>query len=217
MQYSRGHDRSIPTGCFGCHSSFAQVQQSYKGLLLLVDELELIRKFPHARQREQALESLRLLIDEAGKNALPGCLIIFTGTDEFFEDERYGLRSYEALAERVMTPFTHQNFVSMRQPIISLESLDSERLTNVIFKIRDLYCIAYSCDAKQFAGDEAIQNLIAEWTLFGEESIERKPRPILREFIQMLDLCEENKGVSLLQFLKQSKVATVSDPSFSEN
>lgn len=189
----------------------------YKGLLLLVDELELIRKFPHARQREQALESLRLLIDEAGRNALPGCLVIFTGTDEFFEDERYGLRSYEALAERVLTPFAHQSFVSMRQPIISLESLDSHRLKDVIFKIRDLYSIAYSCDAKAFAGDEAIQNLVAEWTLFGDESIERKPRPILREFIQMLDLCEENKGVNLEQFLKQSKVEMVSNPSFSDN
>jgi hypothetical protein len=189
----------------------------YKGLLLLVDELELIRKFPHARQREQALESLRLLIDEAGRNALPGCLVIFTGTDEFFEDERYGLKSYEALAERVLTPFAHQSFVSMRQPIISLESLDSHRLKDVIFKIRDLYSIAYGCEAKEFAGDEAIQNLIGEWTSFGEESIERKPRPILREFIQMLDLCEENKGVSLEQFLKQPKVDMVSSPSFSDN
>ncbi|MGN6401223.1 MAG: multiheme c-type cytochrome [Flavisolibacter sp.] len=27
-------DRSIPTGCFGCHSSYAQVQQSYKGFQL---------------------------------------------------------------------------------------------------------------------------------------------------------------------------------------
>ncbi|HLP48126.1 MAG TPA: BREX system ATP-binding domain-containing protein, partial [Candidatus Kapabacteria bacterium] len=36
----------------------------FKGLLLMVDELEVIRKFPHARQREQAFETLRLLIDE---------------------------------------------------------------------------------------------------------------------------------------------------------
>lgn len=176
----------------------------YKGLLLLVDELELVRKFPHARQREQALETLRLLIDEAGKNALPGCLIIFTGTDEFFEDERYGLKSYEALAERVLTPFTHGNFVSMRQPIIRLESLDRERLGNVILKIRDLYGIAYNWDSRQFAGDEAITKLIEEWTIFGEDNIDRKPRPVLREFIQMLDLCEENKGVNLAQFLKKT-------------
>jgi hypothetical protein len=189
----------------------------YKGLLLLVDELELVRKFPHARQREQALETLRLLIDEAGRNALPGCLIIFTGTDEFFEDERYGLKSYEALAERVLTPFTHENFVSMRQPIIRLESLDRERLANVIFKIRDLYGTAYSCDAKQFADDASILKLIEEWTIFGEENIDRKPRPILREFIQMMDLCEENKGVNLSQFLKKSKIAPLEESSFTAN
>jgi hypothetical protein len=189
----------------------------YKGLLLLVDELELVRKFPHARQREQALETLRLLIDEAGRNALPGCLIIFTGTDEFFEDERYGLKSYEALAERVLTPFTHENFVSMRQPIIRLESLDRERLANVIFKIRDLYGTAYSCDAKQFADDSSILKLIEEWTIFGDENIDRKPRPILREFIQMMDLCEENKGVNLSQFLKKSKIAPLEESAFNAN
>ncbi|MBV7533820.1 BREX system ATP-binding domain-containing protein [Chitinophaga sp. sic0106] len=176
----------------------------YKGLLLLVDELELVRKFPHARQREQALETLRLLIDEAGRNALPGCLLIFTGTDEFFEDERYGLKSYEALSERVLTPFTHENYVSMRQPIISLESLNRERLTKVVLKIRDLYGIAYGWNAKHYVDDDAVVEVINEWTVFGEESVDRKPRPILREFIQMLDLCEENQGVYLRQFLKKS-------------
>lgn len=187
----------------------------YKGLLLLVDELELIRKFPHARQREQAFETLRLLIDEAGRNALPGCLIIFTGTDEFFEDERYGLRSYEALAERVMTLFEHEDFVSMRQPIISLESLNNERLKSVIYKIRNLYGIAYSCDAMLFADDISVGKLIDNWTIFGGENIDRKPRPILREFIQMLDLCEENK-VNLSEFIKTpllevSPVVTISE------
>lgn len=189
----------------------------YKGLLLAVDELELVRKFPHARQREQALETLRLLIDESGRNALPGCLIIFTGTDEFFEDERYGLKSYEALAERVLTPFTHENLISVRQPIISLESLDRERLASVILKIRDLYGIAYNCDSAQFAPDEDISRLIEEWTIFGDESIDRKPRPILREFIQMIDLCEENKGVKLGQFIKRSQLEGSVSPSHNSN
>jgi P-loop Domain of unknown function (DUF2791) len=187
----------------------------YRGLLLLVDELELVRKFPHARQREQALETLRLLIDEAGRNALPGCLMIFTGTDEFFEDERYGLKSYEALAERVMTTFRPEGFVSMRQPIIQLASLDRQRLTNVILKIRDLYATAYSWDAGQFADDEAVAQMITEWTMFGEESVDRKPRPVIREFIHLLDLCEENKGVCLTEFLKKSKPPSL--PTFSTN
>lgn len=147
----------------------------------------------------------------------PGCLVIFTGTDEFFEDERYGLKSYQALAERVMTPFSHESFVSMRQPIISLESLDRQRLTNVILNIRDLYGNAYSWDAKLFADDESITKLIGEWTMFGDESVDRKPRPILREFIQMLDLCEENKGVKLDQFLKKTKLEPLPESSFNAN
>jgi hypothetical protein len=105
----------------------------------------------------------------------------------------------------------------MRQPIIRLESLDRERLANVIFKIRDLYGTAYSWDAKQFANDTSIMKLIEEWTIFGEENIDRKPRPVLREFIQMLDLCEENKGVDLSQFLKKSKITPSEEISLNAN
>jgi hypothetical protein len=79
-----------------------------------------------------------------------------------------------------------------------------------------LYGTAYAWNARQFADDESILKLIEEWTMFGEESIDRKPRPILREFIQMLDLCEENKGVSLSQFLKKSMV-TVSEDTLHSN
>jgi hypothetical protein len=95
--------------------------------------------------------------------------------------------------------------------------LDRERLANVIFKIRDLYGSAYSCDAKQFADDSSILKLIEEWTIFGDENIDRKPRPILREFIQMMDLCEENKGVTLSQFLKKSKITPLEESAFNPN
>lgn len=177
----------------------------YKGLLLLVDELELVRKFPHARQREQAFEILRLLIDEVGKNAMPSCFVVFTGTDEFFDDERYGLKSYEALAERVLTPLQHHSFVSMRQPIISIEALDKARLANVIYKVRDLYGLAYNWDAKSHVNDESVSKLIENWTMFGDESINRRPRPVLRELIHILDLCEENKGLSVTDFITNNQ------------
>ncbi len=117
----------------------------YNGLLLLVDELELIRKFPHARQREQALEILRLLIDESGKNGLPGCLQIFTGTDTFFEDDRAGLKSYEALADRVSIPNGPDGYISVRQPVITLQGLSQSKLLAVITRVRDIHSIAYEC------------------------------------------------------------------------
>ncbi|MGD9159417.1 MAG: DUF2791 family P-loop domain-containing protein [Desulfobacteraceae bacterium] len=168
----------------------------YQGLLLLVDELELIRRFPHTRQREQALEILRLLIDESGKNGLPGCLLVFTGTDSFFEDDRAGLNSYEALAERVIVPNAPEGMISMRQPVIVLEGLNHSKLLAVTGKVRDIHGIAYNWNSQERLPDEALEKLVQDWTAFGEESISRKPRPVLRELINILDLCEENPGVS---------------------
>jgi hypothetical protein len=169
----------------------------FKGLLLMVDELELIRKFPHARQREQALETLRLLIDETGKNGFPGCLLIFTGTDTFFEDDRAGLKSYEALDNRVASPGGPNGMISVRQPVVCLEGLNRERLISVARKLRNIHGIAYEWDSVNLIPDDFIVKLVQEWTSFGEENITRKPRPVLREFINILDLFEENPGVNL--------------------
>ena len=174
----------------------------YKGLLLVVDELELIRKFPHASQREQALNILRLLIDESGKNKFPGCFLVFTGTDTFFEDDRAGIKSYEALADRVSCPPTKDGITSVKQPVITLQGLDQTKLLTVISKIRDIHGIAYNWDAQKKFPDEILQKLVQDWTAFGEESVSRKPRPIIREFIHRLDLCEENPSISQEEFIQ---------------
>jgi hypothetical protein len=174
----------------------------YKGLLLIIDELELIRKFPQARQREQALEVIRLLIDESGKNSFPGCLMVFTGTDTFFEDDRTGIKSYEALADRVSTPTTPDGAISLRQPVITLQGLDQSKLLSVIGRIRDIHGIAYNWEVFKKFPDDTLLKLVREWTDFGNESISRKPRPVIREFIHILDLCEENPNIAQEEFIR---------------
>jgi hypothetical protein len=174
----------------------------YQGLLLIVDELELIRKFPHTRQREQALETLRLLIDESGKNGLPGCLLLFTGTDTFFEDDRAGLKSYEALSERISLQSGTEGMISMRQPIIQLEGFNTDTLLSVVLKVRDLHSIAYNWDSNSSVPNEPLKQLVNDWTTFGEDSVNRKPRPVIRELINILDLCEENPGTTIKDFVK---------------
>ena len=165
------------------------------GLLLIVDELELVRKFPHARQREQAYETLRLLIDEAGENGLPGCLMVFTGTDGLFDDERYGLPSYEALANRISTPPGIEGRVSVRQPVVHLDPLDADLLLAVACRVRDVHGAAYGWGAGARVPDEILQRLVTERTSFGGGSVSRLPRPFLRELVHVLDLCEENPGI----------------------
>ncbi len=174
----------------------------YQGMVMLIDELELIRKFPHKRDREKAYEILRLLIDEAGKDGFPRCLIVLTGTDEFFEDDRAGLKSYEALANRVSSPESLAGVVSSRQPVLELERFNQERLTTILEKVLAIHSEAYNWNKDERVTSNDINKIVENWTSFGEGDIERKPRPVLRHFVEILDLCEENPELKIDDFLK---------------
>ena len=174
-----------------------------RGLVILVDELELVRRRPQKQTRDQAYETLRLLIDEVGENRLPGCLVACTGTDTFFADKKYGLPSYEALAHRIVHPEFGTSQRSTRQPVIILEGLDRDRLRNVAIRTRDIHAKAYDWAADERFPDSDIDTLIDKWTSFGGENIDRLPRPFLRQLVHILDLCEENPGIHPLDCFKE--------------
>lgn len=167
-----------------------------QGLVVLIDELELVRRRPHKQTRDQAYETLRALIDEVGENRLPRCLLISTGTDTFFDDQRYGLASYEALAHRINPPQSTAGHRSIRQPVIELEGLSESRLRKVAERTRSLHEAAYGWPAGSRVSDEDLETLVTQWTTFGGESIERLPRPFLRQLVHILDLCEENADLA---------------------
>lgn len=175
-----------------------------RGLLLVVDELELVRRFPRARQRERAYETLRLLIDECGENDLPGCLLVCTGTEQLFEDEQYGLASYRALAHRVAPPSGTAGRASVRQPIIALEALDGDRLLDVAVKVRDIHGTAYGWPASERVPHSVLKKMTEDWTRFGENQTARLPRPFLREVVHLLDLCEERPDIPAEEFLRKA-------------
>jgi hypothetical protein len=159
------------------------------GLVLLVDELELVQRFPRAHDRARAYEILRQLMDEVGENRLPHCLLIFTGTDALFEDTRFGLPSYEALAGRIRQPDLLSEHTSMRQPVIRLEGLDQDRLRDVLTRVREIHATAYGWPALNRVPDTIVGQMTAQWG-------GRQPRGILRDFVHVLDLCEENPSVN---------------------
>ena len=167
-----------------------------RGMVILIDELELVRRRPHKQTRDQAYETLRALIDEVGENRLPGCLLVSTGTDTFFDDRRYGLASYEALYHRISAPQLSEGFKSVRQPVIHLEGLNEQRLVELAERARDIHATAYNWPADDRVTDTTIESLVRKWTDFGGDCIDRLPRPFLRQLVHVLDICEENPGIS---------------------
>jgi hypothetical protein len=171
----------------------------YRGLVALVDEVELIRRYPQRKSREQAYETLRLLVDEAGKNGLSGSLVIFTGTDAFFEDERAGLKSYEALSNRVLSPIGDATVKSMKQPVLELDGLNAEKLKNIVIRVRDIHGHAYNWESATRLTDADIDALLEQWTTAGDKTIDQIPRPVLRELVQRLDILEENPDLAVAE------------------
>ncbi|WP_347332115.1 BREX system ATP-binding domain-containing protein [Marinimicrobium locisalis] len=167
-----------------------------RGLVILIDELELVRRRPHKGTRDKSYETLRALIDEVGENRLPRCLLVSTGTDTFFDDRRYGLASYEALYHRVCAPELTENFQSVRQPVIYLEGLNEERLLELAGRARSIHARAYNWPADERFNDEDLRALVSRWTDFGGECIDRLPRPFLRQLVHVLDICEENPQIA---------------------
>ena len=175
----------------------------YRGLAIIVDELDVIRKFQRTRTREMALEILRTLIDQSGANHLPSCLQVFVGTPEFFHDRRYGLPSDTALAERVSGQSDTGAYTSVRNPLIELHGLTTDMLMTAAKRVRNIHGRAYDWNAEERLPDAAVNAFIRENTMHGGTAVAVKPRLILRDLIGILDVCEENPQVhysALLQF-----------------
>lgn len=170
-------------------------EAGYRGFVIIIDEAETIQRLSYQRQREDAYEVLRVLVDSAGENRFPGCLFVVTGTEHFFQDPLQGLKSYQALADRVEQPDTFTQQTTSRQPILHLTGLRREDLTVIAKKVRDIHAVAYDWEARNSVSDRYLERIARKVTDSFGESIERLPRGLLREIVQICDVAEEH-GVS---------------------
>lgn len=161
----------------------------YKGLVVVVDELETILR-TRSDVRGKSLNGLRQIIDAA--KDFPGLLWVFTGTREFF-DSRKGVAGLEPLHDRIR--FTESGgFVSPKQPQLELKAFDKERLTAVALKLREIYPARQSERLMRLVDDAFIASLTQAVTTGLRGDVGVIPRQFLRELVTVLDLVEENDG-----------------------
>jgi BREX system ATP-binding protein BrxC/D len=179
-----------------------------KGLVWVVDEVETVQRLPNPRQRDNSYESLRVLVDQVAENALPGLLLIVTGTPRLFEDPRYGVPSYQALKDRINQIEFPDGRQSVRQPLLTLRGFDFEHLLQVGTKIREIHAHALSWQPEQRLTDEHLDRL-AEMAVsaFGGH-VERTPRIFLREVVHLCDMLHDHPNLSADEYFKNDAVLT---------
>lgn len=166
----------------------------YKGLFIVLDEVEVIQRLHTSNQRKNAYETLRKIVDSFGSNRFPGAFFLITGTASLFENRHVGIPSYQALHQRLTNPGGNSSNPNYRQLIIRLPGFSKHDLAKVAIKIRDLHAQTYSWEAKNKIPDEILINYSSTFvTHFGEE-IDRPPREFLKAVVELLDQIEQYGG-----------------------
>jgi hypothetical protein len=180
----------------------------YKGMLLIIDEIETIQRLPNERQRLNSYESLRVLVDHVAENTIPGLMLVLTGTPKLLEDRRYGIPSYEPLKQRFEQLKFPDGRHSLRQPVITLNGFGRAELLEVGMRVRDIHSHCLNWQANERLSAEHIDHLVeVAVNAFGGE-VERSPRSFLREVVHICDMLHEHPLLSMEEyFLDENDVA----------
>jgi hypothetical protein len=181
----------------------------YAGMLIVIDEAETILRM-RTDSRHKSLNGIRQIADASGD--YPGLLWVFTGTPEFF-DSRQGVAGLAPLHDRLR--FSSQGgFASLRQPQLELKPFDRERLRNVAVRLRELFPAKNRDRLLDQVDDGFIAQLVEKVTAGFRGDVGVVPRQFLREFVDVLDLVDDEPGYTPKQVYKfEAKALTPEEES----
>lgn len=159
----------------------------YQGLVIVIDEAETILRM-RTDVRGKSLNGIRQICDAADR--YQGLLWLFTGTPEFFDTKR-GVAGLPPLHDRVKFE-AKGGFVNPRQPQLELKPFDAQRLRDVALKLREIYPTANPAKLADKVTTDFIEKLVDKVTAGFKGDVGVVPRQFLREFINVLDLTDQN-------------------------
>jgi len=142
-----------------------------KGLVILLDEVDAIPSLSSAAKKEAAYTNLLSLA--CATSNTPYSYFVYVTTPAFFEEVPLG-------------------FDDALKNVITLGQLTSTTLAELAEKIRDLHFQAYGWQRGDL-GTSSIKRFVHTCI---SSSIET-PRAFVRTLVAALDICEENKGLTL--------------------
>lgn len=165
------------------------VEIDYAGLLVVIDEAELIANITRRDFRNDAYENLRRVVDSTMNHELSHVLFIFTATELFFEDEERGIPSYQALFQRIDS-LKREGFRDLRVPIIPLDGLNKEQLLSISY--RDIHSKVYNWEAVERLNEHLLKELVNQMANRFNQDVKTLPRNFLKVLVDELDLLQQN-------------------------
>ncbi|MBK9263287.1 MAG: BREX system ATP-binding protein BrxD [Polyangiaceae bacterium] len=158
-------------------------QAGYRGLVVLIDEVERLVKLPRSDSRKTGLELIQNWMGALDAGQWPHALMVVAGTTSFFDSPR-GVPMLEPLQQRIgplnAGPFPDMDAVQLRLP-----PFDVARLLAVGKRVRELYEVCHAGTAHRVS-DAFLERLAREVSGAFGGKVEVTPRRYLREVVSVL-------------------------------
>jgi hypothetical protein len=165
------------------------VQAGYKGLVVLLDEVERLVRLPRAESRKMGLELIQNWIGALEAGQLPNVLLVVAGTTSFYTSSR-AVPMLEPLQQRIGQlddgPFPDLDAVQLALP-----PFDLERLVRVGSAVRGIYDLRYPGSGAR-CDDAFLARLAREIAGAFGDHVATTPRRFLRELIGVLGRCKQH-------------------------
>jgi hypothetical protein len=175
----------------------------YKGLLLLIDEGVNLYKITNTVSRQNNYEKLLTMFNDTMQGKAEHLGILLGGTSQFVEDPRRGLFSYEALRSRLAeSRFAKDGMRDMAGPIIRLDTLTHEEIFLLLKRLAQVHALHYGYPPK--LSDTDLQAFLQEVVARLGAADLLTPREVVRDFIALMNILQQNPAATLEQFVKSA-------------
>lgn len=189
----------------------------YSGLLVNLDEMGVLsHRLGNAPARNANYEIILHIVNDCLQGSVIGLGIIFAGVDDFMDDKRRGIASYEALRRRLAdNEFATGGLRDYSGPVIRLKNLTPEDLYVLLINIRNVY--AAGDPSNYLVPDEALNAYIQHCARTLGAEFYQTPGDAVKGFVGLLSVIEQNPGTNWRTLLNGSIVEHSVDPDSLEN
>lgn len=176
----------------------------YKGLLVLLDEAVHLYKINHTMSRQNNYDKLLAMFNDTMQGKAEHLGIYLGGTPKFLEDPKRGLFNDQAWQRRTAKSRFSKDFQDTSGPVIQLETLTEQEILMLLQQLADVHATHYSYE-------QAITN--HQFNDFVQEIVDRlgasallTPGEIVRDFISVLNILQQNQEISFEELIHSSKL-----------
>lgn len=132
----------------------------YRGVVILLDEAEMSYSVMRKSNLKQAHNNLLHLINSIDESE--GLFLVYAATPDFFIDDRYGLTTYGALAQRIGRP--EERAPRAMDRVWNLDEVETspEEYFTAASKIRQIFLVANPHVEASFINEDSLKDFVSE-------------------------------------------------------